>query len=242
MRKSKAPRPAEEKRFVDLNETTTIEATRVKLLYLIVGVFAVVLIGVWINNLRLSFKGQTDALGLGRLTDNLTAEFNKYNPASTTPNAQPVINLTAINQSVEGDIATQASADWLEKNYPALGISLKYPAAWIGAAANDKITITSMGANGATTTLLVEQLNNQKKLPLEQWLSDNKKAISGFQLAAKLDNGLKYAATTSAEFNALYFLQASSTRIIKVSARAGDNTAALKTIIERIINTINFTK
>lgn len=241
--------PVHTPKYTSQSDTSTTEATKTKLLYAIAGVFALVLVGIWFNSIRTSFKDQSDALGLARLTDEIKKGITQFdNKSTTTPTVNPVINLTAIKDSVEEDITNQLpTADWIDKAFASPGFSVKYPNGWTATTTAKLIIVKSFGKNGSSTEITIESLANAKKLGWDEWLKARPAELKNMlNVAAPLSASssiaiLKYSSASTTTENTYYLSALNSKQILKIKTQAGDN-ENLNAIIEKVIINIDLLK
>ncbi len=225
------------------------QQAKMKLAYALAGIFGVIIIAVWLNSVRASLTGQSDALGLSRLADEIQKGLAKYdgaNAASAT-SVMPVINLTAINRSVEKDIGLQAIGIWPEKKLLSGMAKTKYPEKWILRDSSQKAELGPSGENDSAGLTIVP-LQNAKKLGWREWEKSEPNELKGLQAygelaaAASSTKILAYKDAAGTGTTTYFIIASGTTHLLKVTAKTKADDAGLKGIFEKIISNISLSK
>jgi len=193
MAQKKKQSPSEEiKRFVSINEYNPEGEQKLRLVWIIVSVFVIILVIFWFWSIK---QRMNDRLVEKQDDLNIAEEFNSavdkaknnFNEIQNTiKDAAEVLQEKADVNNIKNDVLSkiQNNLDKFnlsEYSSETVSIALKYPDNWTVEETGDYLTLSSNLVTTSTTTTIgsikITKHNNSENLELEPWALKNKTAI-----------------------------------------------------------------
>jgi len=243
-------------RYLPLNEITPEVEAKKRILWIIVGLFALILVIFWFWSLKKNISEVSRQINLDRVKQEIsqtvgqvTGNIKQQQETSTVAAA----DIAKIKDEIIAEIkANLNSADWPLHSSEVLKISLQYPANWYQQENKNLIAVYSYNPEAAIPKtfgqISLQKFSNPNKLKLDDWLSRNKIDLRGYQAAASTtlvadQAAQSYSRTATGTDDFTYQLFAANNKDIwqiSVMSRGGKN--LYEPVFEEIIKSIKFLK
>lgn len=254
----KTTQPSIADRYVEINEINPELESKKRLMWLIVGCLAliVLLFSFWTIGQNIKRQSGADFSGLAKeaneamagLKDVLTDAQSAGVDVASEVSGQ--MELEKIKNEIINQIQLNLdSADWPEHSSEVLGISLRYPPAWNKKEINGSIVLSSFVATSTPKIfgqVTIKREANNKKIPLADYLKAKNLEASGFVLSSdKIEisgqPAIKYDQSDAGENNISYLVYASQGNFVyEIKVEAQNGKGLYEPILSEILNTMHF--
>lgn len=253
IKKNIAAEPLATPEYISINEHQAELDAKNKKLWLIVGIFAILLVCGWLIILRAGLRTATDQAGFSQISQEISdtlAKFDTEIKNRAKPQPINVDDLTAIKDNLEQQIKSNPdSSSWPTHELDKIALTVQYPDDWKNTAeTKTAITLTDSATFTAAKygRITINARSNAKKYNLTTWLTKNKIDLTGyiaekplFVSASNTPEGLIYNHNSSTTLDQMIYIDSASTKtVLEVITEAKGDLSYYKPLIEEIIRTI----
>lgn len=250
--------------YININEHSAEIAAKSRLLWLIVGVFTIVLAIFWLIMLRININKQTSDIGFDQIGKQITDSLARFDTEIKDRSvAKPITaeDMAAIKNGLEDSIKSNPDSSlWPTHEFPGLKISLQYPSGWEKSIFNNEGIsngIMISDSNNNQGSIIINSNSNTNKYDLQTWLEKNKIVNGGFinsgftsmkQIIAGTTSSPeklifdKTSSTSDSLSRIIYINSTSTKKVYSIELEASGDISYYKPIMEEIVRTIKILK
>ena len=244
--------------YININEYQEDLATKNRKLWLIVGIFSIILVCGLLIILRANLKNMANQASWSQIIQEISNSLSKFdteikNRMQTKPISAD--DLSVIKNDLEKRIESNPdSSDWPTHELNSLGLSIQYPDNW--QIINESKTEAVLADFSATSSLdkygrLAIVINsNSQKYNLNTWLIKNKVNLKGYVAEKQLFiftsttlESLIYSNNSTNTLDRLVYLDfPASKTVVEIKATARGDNSYYQPLIDEIVRTIKIIK
>lgn len=255
-KKSKAAKSQSEESatYIDIGATQQDNLQKDKTLWLIVGIFSILLVVAWFAILKVTIAEQFKKIDFGQMSKEISESLARFdteikNQSATSTEITPE-DISGIKSDLEEQLKNNLDSSlWPEHALNTLEITLNYPDNWLAIVKdNSSATLSDTQSSTAETfgRLTLNIKSNKQNYTLDNWLAKNKINPAGYLAETPVfkfttsSNIAIYSKNPSAtsSLDKIYYLNPSGAKIIEVKAVAQGDIDYYLPLINEIINTI----
>lgn len=228
------PEPA----YINIHENSGEQASKMRLLWITVAIFSVILAIFWLFILKTNIARETTNIGLdqvGKQITNSLARFDTEIKDRAIPKDISSEDLAAIKNDLEIQIKNNPdSSTWPTHELTNTKLSIQFPSNWSLATGtksliiSDQLATTSNSTDNKIGKITINPRSNSKKLSLADWQKVNNISVEGLAPERPI-----FTIGTSSPESLIY--QSSAVTVNEIKYHAYINSLTNKTVYEIIV-------
>jgi|GEM_PF-1508416 len=253
-----AEEPKKEPVYININEYQPDLAAKTRKLWLVVGIFAVILVCGWLIILRASLKNTTNQASWSQISQEIKNSLAKFDTAiKNRAQIQPLSadDMAVIKDDLEERIKSNPdSSNWPTHELNVLGLSVQYPDNWqkVSEGKGEAVLVDFSATSSLEKygRLAITLNSNSKKYNLNTWLAKNKINLNGyvaekplFIFTSTTPESSIYSNNSTSTLDRIIYLDFPANKIVaEVRATARGDNSYYQPLLDEIVRTIKILK
>lgn len=246
--------------YITINEQDADSLAKNRTMWIVVGIFSVILAIFWLIILKINIQKATADIGFSQIGDQIAASLARFDTEIKNRSDAKIISaedLAAIKTGVEQQIKSNPDSNlWPTHELTSLKIAIQYPDNWGKSESNRIITLTDANQNSSSSVefgkIIISSKANAKKYDLATWLKKNSIVNDGyraeqtlFPTASSSMESLVYNSTVAGpdQLKKIIYLNSTSSQTVwEIAITATGDLEFYRPLTEEIVRTIKIIK